>query len=118
MSKPILIGEGRNRQVFRHGNYVYKFPLNEYGVHDNNHEAHTYRESLRRPMYCKYARCKLVLPWATVLVMEYARYPGPLSDAEGYIGFDKCPEWAYSIDCCQVGYDRRGQIVAYDYGIH
>lgn len=114
----ILLGEGRNRQVWRRGNYVIKFPLNTYGVDDNCHEASTYQESLRRPMYCKYARCRLVLPLGTVLVMEYARYVGPKSDETGYITLPDCPEWAYSIDCWQVGYNRRGEIVAYDYGIH
>lgn len=126
----ILLGEGRNRQVWRRGNYVFKFPLNQYGVSDNNHEAQVYQLSLRKKLYCKYARCRLVLPWGTVLVMEFAGYPGPgsrpVTNAEGkddptyhYISWkNNLPTWCNSIDCGQVGYNRAGKIVAYDYGIH
>lgn len=118
MKDYILLGEGRNRQVWRRGNYVVKVPLNEYGIGDNYHEADTYRRSLREKMPCKYARCRLVGPNSTLLVMEYTKYVGPLSDQDGYIVYENCPTWAYSLDCWQVGYNRAGEIVAYDYGLH
>ncbi len=128
----ILLGEGRNRQVWRRGNYVFKFPMNTYGVDDNYHEAETYKRSLSEPMYCQYARCRIVLPYGTVLVMEFAGYPGPgtkpftLSDGtvdDTYHGImwshmRHLPAWCDSIDCGQVGYNRAGKIVAYDYGLH
>lgn len=56
--------------------------------------------------------------------MEYAAYPGPHSipDMIGaqwdYIPYQYQPEWCGAIDCRQVGYNIRGEIVAYDYGIH
>lgn len=110
-----FIGQSRHRAVWRHGNYVIKVPVCEEGVHDNLHEAHVWQiRDHKRYSWAKYARCRLI---GVILVMEYARYPGPLSEESGHIPFKKCPEWAYFIDCQQVGYNRRGEIVAYDYGI-
>lgn len=113
----VFIGDGRNRSVYRHGNYVIKFPMNEEGIFDNHHEAKVYRKSLHKEMtYCKYARCRLL---GSILVMEYARYPGPHADKDdGYIRQKYCPDWACAIDCNQVGYNRKGEIVAYDYGYY
>lgn len=115
----ILIGEGRNRAVWRigsKGSHVIKIPLNEYGVGDNFHEAETYRRSKGKRTYVQYAQCRLF--GETCLIMEYAGYIGPKSDENGYIKLENCPEWAYSVDCWQVGYNRNGRIVAYDYGLH
>lgn len=108
------IGEGRNRAVYRHGNYVVKVPLNVYGVGDNYHEYHVFRHPERYD-YCSYARCRLM---GQLLIMQYARFVGPLSDETGYIPYANAPKWADTIDCNQIGYNRFGQIVAYDYGLH
>lgn len=27
------------------------------------------------------------------------------------------PDWTYSVDCGQVGFTRRGRLVAFDYGV-
>lgn len=114
MREFILIGEGRQRRVYRHGNYVVKIPINRNGVHDNWHEYEVFKHR-ETYGYIQYARCRLL---GDILIMQYARCVGPLSDSSGYIPMSVCPEWAYSVDCCQVGYNRFGQIVAYDYGIY
>lgn len=110
-----LIGDGRNRRVFRHGNYVIKLPLNNKGVDDNYHEASVWRKYGHSRGYINYARCRLL---GGILVMQYVGYLGKLSDKDGYIHLHNIPEWAYAVDCWQVGYNRFGNIVAYDYGIH
>ena len=110
-----LIGEGRNRQVWRRpgSNYVVKIPKNTYGIRDNTLENFRYKNSLNKDTYAKYAKCRLK---GIILFMEYAQYPGPFSDASGYIAWTLCPAWASTIDCCQVGYNSKMEIVAYDYG--
>lgn len=52
-----------------------------------------------------------------LLVMEYARYPGPLSDEDGFIPYNNLPDWATYVDCQQIGYNRLGNLVAYDFGV-
>jgi hypothetical protein len=110
-----LIGEGRNRQVYRRGNYVIKVPLNEEGMMDNYHEYSCQNRRGTNPDGIRYAMCRLVKD-SSILVMQYAQFPGPLSEPSGYISHEKGPHWMDYIDCGQVGYNRFGQIVAYDYG--
>jgi hypothetical protein len=107
------LGSGRHRAVWRHGKYVIKIPINENGIYDNWHERDTWKQYGESGGCFKYARCRLL---GNILIMEYASYPGPLSDENGYIPLQNCPEWAYSLDCHQVGYNQKGAIVAYDYG--
>jgi hypothetical protein len=115
MADFVYIGCGRNRMVFRHGNYVIKIPLNDHGVDDNYQERDVWTQPRYADVRPQYARCRLL---GTILIMQFAQFQGPLSDDAGYIAMADCPEWAYAIDCCQVGYNRYGNIVAYDYGIH
>lgn len=115
MRELVYIGSGRNRAVFRHGNYVVKIPLNTDGIDDNYYERGIWTQPKYRDIRLRYARCRL---FGTILIMQFARFTGPVSDDTGYIAMQDCPSWAYSIDCCQVGYNRFGNIVAYDYGIH
>jgi hypothetical protein len=51
--------------------------------------------------------------------MEYARYilPGK-TDETGYVPYSMAPSWAGEVDCGQVGYNKTGRLVAYDYGRH
>jgi hypothetical protein len=93
MKDMTLIGEGRHRRVYQHGNYVIKVPLNEWGETDNWRERDLWLEYGYDRGYVKYARCRLL---GNVLVMQRANFPGPLSEPNGYIPWDKCPEWAYS----------------------
>lgn len=105
-----LIGEGRNRLVYRRGNFVVKVPKNNCGVLDNHREYHIFSSTTDGWLFgLRYARCRLMKPNYCLLVMEYViPYQEPL---------DKLPLWTYSVDCAQVGYNRKGHLVAYDYGI-
>jgi hypothetical protein len=106
-----LIGEGRNRIVYGRGNYVVKVPLNEDGISDNYHERWTW---LHRDEGFSYARCRLI---GALLIMQYARFPVEgKTDENGWHEYRKdLPWWVDFIDCQQVGYNRFGELVAYDY---
>ena len=108
------IGPGRHREVWHRGNYVIKIPLCMNGLSDNFHERSVWSKH-RDHGYIKYASCRMVGNF--LLLMEYARFVGPDSDETGYFTYSKSPEWGYSIDCGQIGYNKRGRIVAYDYGL-
>lgn len=101
-----LLGVGRNRVTFLlpSGKYVLKIPRNDSGVWDNHHEA-------RLSGTWNYARCKLVnLCGIWCLVMEY------LNCETIYKEYDSLPDWTIGVDCCQVGYNRKGKLLAYDFG--
>ncbi len=111
----IYLGSGRNRHAFRHGNYVIKVPVNSNGIADNYHERYVFEEYRKdQNPYIHYARCRL---FNEILVMQFAQFQGSLSDETGYICWGNAPRWCSYVDCCQVGYNRFGKIVAYDYGL-
>lgn len=84
------------------GKYVLKIPRNECGIADNLHE------SCVSGIYHN-ARCRTInLFGTTCLVMEYLKPAGYEDDL---------PDWTGFVDCCQVGYNRNGKLLAYDFGI-
>ena len=103
-----LIGEGRHRRVYRHGDYVIKVPLNEAGVADNYHERGVWLKHGPKGDLdgVQYARCRLL---GAILVMQYACFVGPHATASGYIHQENRPRWADWVDCGQVGYNRLGR---------
>ena len=108
------LGQGRHRAVWHRGNCVIKVPLNMSGLSDNTYERSQWSRYRDRG-YIKYASCRMIGNF--LLLMEYAKFVGPISDGDGYIPYEKVPEWAYSVDCWQVGYNKKLEIVAYDYGL-
>jgi hypothetical protein len=102
----VYLGQGRNRIVWRRGNIVVKVPLNWNGLTDNWHERDTWLRERTRG-YIPLASCRLYHNYA--LVMEYVK--------SYYSGADQMPRWVMSVDCGQVGHNKRGQLLAYDYGI-
>lgn len=112
-----FIGAGRNRAVFklRSGNYVIKVPLNEYGFLDNGREASVVSnkkdledDDIKYPQtrYVEYDEIPCV-------VMEYV---SPIENNEEY---QKNKKWWFDyVDCRQVGFTRKGEIVAFDYGVN
>lgn len=97
------LGSGRNRTTYLlpSGKYVLKIPRNEAGVFDNADE-----EALS--LYKTHARCRTIKLFGTLcLVMEYVEQAS----------LDKeLPTWCDFVDCRQVGYNRKGKLLAYDYG--
>lgn len=106
------VTSGRNRVVFHMGRYVVKLPMNYGGVADNDWEG-SVRHS-QDPREAKYARTRMVyFGEIPVVFMEYVKSTG-YSDLRN---LGPVPKWVDGIDCQQVGFNRRGQLVAYDYGI-
>ena len=106
---------GRNRNVFNFGRYVVKVPRNFYGVIDNDWEGSVSNSEDCDPEDVQYARTRLAY-WKDVPIvfMEYVEYASNKEIAErvGHV-----PDWTMSVDCGQVGFNRKGCLVAYDYGI-
>ena len=95
---------GGTRLVFSSGRFVFKLPINDFGFSANNWEATRYKE---RHNHFPLAKCRIiVVKNIPIIVMEFVK---PVDE------MDK-PEWADFVDCQQVGRNRAGDIVAYDYG--
>lgn len=105
-SKYEVIGEGHNRIVFlKDDDWVIKCPLNEDGLNDNISEARRYRQFGDTDLV-KYAECKMFfLNDINCLEMERVY---PISKSER-------PDWADYVDGGQVGKNKDGKILAYDY---
>ena len=94
---------GRNRAAFTSKHCVIKFPLNFDGLHDNSIESKKYSDG-----YASYAKGrKIMLGDFNCVVQEKLTMPEKLHGL---------PTWVMSIDCCQVGYDVKGRLKAYDFG--
>ena len=95
---------GRSRAVWGNDRYVFKVPLNANGVRDNLREAELYRDRANQPH--PLARCKLIyIRNVPILVMEHVTE----------MPFRDKPHWASKFDKFQVGRNRAGDVVAYDY---
>lgn len=99
---------GRNRLSYLSpsGRNVVKIPLNDYGAHDNNDEAFHFRRE--RAKWFPLARCRLFCD-GLLLVMEWV-------EIDPNWEYSDLPEWATWVDSGQVGLNRKGEFVAYDYG--
>ena len=103
---------GRTRAVFDRGDgYVVKVPINGESFAANSREART---SEADNPYTPVAECYHDTVYdvdpdgVSVLVMEKLNFEGvPRS-------YRDLPDWVGSVDCGQVGYNRKGELVAYD----
>lgn len=98
------IGRGRNRIVFKSksGKYVIKVPRNIEGNGDNFRE--TKKEDFGFPVP---KSRRIILDDFCCVIMEYVEHVS-FKDT-------KAPSWVSWIDCGQVGHNRKGELVAYDY---
>ena len=103
------LNEGRHRKGFLSPNrkWVVKVPktcARLAGIQDNWSEYHTFKRA-SPAIRARLARCRLFK--GEILIME------KLCTAN--LCWGNIPEWARGIDCGQVGYNRKGNLVAYDY---
>jgi hypothetical protein len=101
------IGEGRHRIVYRlNDQSVIKIPRGEWGLASNSREASISQTTDEKGWLfgIRYAKCHEKGP---ILVMEYVT-PVPYTKA--------MPAWVNFVDCQQVGYDREGNLKAFDFG--
>ncbi len=106
MEKYEYLGCGRNRIVFalKSKNYVIKVPLNLAGNSDNSVEA-------KRGVDFGYPVAKakrVIIDDFCCAVMEYVEHADRFDN--------ELPDWTGFVDCGQVGFTKKGELVAYDFG--
>lgn len=105
-----LLSIGRNRIVFKlkSGNYVLKFPLSNNGETDNDWEGSVCINN-EDPEEIQYPRTKWVCYEGFVCVV--------MDCINENIANYELPDWVSSVDNQQVGLNRKGRLVAFDYGL-
>jgi hypothetical protein len=109
------LGYGRHRQVYLTAShkYVIKFPYNDDGEQANWEEAYEYANRIGRS-YFPLAKCRAFrYDGITCLIMEAVQEPSWGND--DFEPSKDLPDWTRSVDLRQVGWNRRGELVAYDY---
>lgn len=108
--QPLL---GRTRAVFDRGDgYMVKVPMNGEGLMANQSEIMTHEA---KDPYIPVAECRMETDYSVVpegmpvLVMEKVDI-----ESASKLRYKDMPDWVGSVDCGQVGYDRKGRLVAYD----
>lgn len=109
---------GRNRNVFKMpGGYVVKIPSCMDGIQDNDWEGSLSNSEEGTGFdtgYIQYARTRMCyyknIP---IVFMEYVEYLPTFKIEERY-GSE--PDWCWSVDSGQVGSNKYGRLVAFDYG--
>lgn len=105
-----VLSVGRNRIVFKlkSGNYILKFPLSNNGETDNDWEGSVCINN-EDPEEIQYPRTKWVCYNGFVcVVMDYI---------DVNTSCESLPDWVNNVDCQQVGLNRKGRLVAFDYGL-
>lgn len=107
----------RNRITFMFPTYVVKLPWSWHGFPDNDWEGSVSNaEGEQSDWQVQYARTRLHYQGEIpVLFMERVQY---LTQKQIIHRFGYEPEWVMSVDCGQVGVNRAGRLLAFDYGIH
>lgn len=107
-----LVGIGRNRAVFSKAGYVVKVPINYNGIIDNEWEAAHCGNA--REGCVQHARTRSAfLGGLQLCLMEFVEY-ATTEDIIERIGHE--PSWVWGVDCGQVGWNRKGKLVAFDFG--
>lgn len=105
-SKYDYLSSGTYRAVFKlRGNRVLKMPLNEAGVFCNDGEASTLDETCARGKW-------LEIDGLVCVMQEYVE-DASLANIRARLGH--IPDWVAGVDCAQVGFNRAGQLKAYDF---
>lgn len=113
LKKANRIEYGRNRIVYIFTTYVIKLPTCLDGFSDNDWEG-SISNANDDPEEIRYARTRLIYKnEIPILYMEYVVYAceKTITKRLGYY-----PYWVNSVDCGQVGFNKKGKLVAFDYG--
>lgn len=102
------VGAGRHRRVIRRGNVVIKIPYQFDGMDANRDEYFLYKHQLNKSKNVYYAPCRLLSNGC--LMMRFLKTK--ISNKQYYL----LPFWATNmLDGAQVGYDKSGKLMAYDF---
>ena len=109
---------GRNRVVFDMGIYVVKLPRHALGFSDNEWEGSVSNEG-NDEGYVQYAKTRIFyykgLHEFSIPVVFMERVNSDIRQGKKYKDF---PDWVGSVDGGQVGYNKHGKLVAFDYGVY
>lgn len=108
---------GRNREVFVFRGYVVKVPLNLNGIADNDWEGSVSNseEYPQSDWQVQYARTRMVyVKDIPVVFMEKLE---DVTSKEIVRRLGREPNWTGCVDGGQVGFNKHGRLLAYDYGI-
>lgn len=95
---------GRNRACFISKHCVLKFPLNDGGVADNDWEGSCSGDIYAVGKWLQIGEFVCVMQEKLTLIPEEA------------FSYATLPDWVGSVDCGQVGYDKKGRLKAFDFG--
>lgn len=105
---------GRNREVFVMHSYVVKIPRNYDGIADNHWEG-SVSNSVEYPQsdwQVQYARTRIAVVHDIPVVFMERLEEGSIVERLG-----REPNWVGCVDGGQVGFNKQGRLLAYDYGI-
>lgn len=106
---------GRHRNVFIFKNYVIKIPRNINGLADNDWEGSISNAEDGDPEDVQFARTRMVYyKGIPIVFMERADW-ATRDEIAARLGYE--PDWTGSVDCGQVGFNKQGKLVAFDYGL-
>lgn len=108
---------GRTRCTFMFGRYVVKLPITHAGVGDNDWEGSVSNgPDQNEEEHVQYARTRMHYEDSIpVLFMEYVEW-ARTAEIVARLGHE--PDWVGCVDCGQVGFNRAGKLVAFDYGLN
>ncbi|AIW22316.1 hypothetical protein F0267_01360 [Vibrio coralliilyticus] len=98
---------GNSRATYISKNYVFKLPITDQGIRQNEDEC-----TLLSDDYWQFAKTRLVDAESGLLCMERVEH-APHDIIKQRLGY--IPDFVAGIDCSQVGFNRRGLLVAYDF---
>lgn len=98
---------GNSRATYISKNFVFKLPMSEEGAYQNEEEC-----TLLSDDYWQFAKTKLIDADSALICMERADHASynTIIERLGHL-----PDFVSGIDCSQVGFNRKGQLVAYDF---
>ena len=98
---------GRNRATYIFKNYVVKIPISFDGFVDNDWEGSVKADVYARTRLAYYKDIPVVF-METIIYADNKTIKNILSFV---------PDWVYSIDCGQVGFNRKNELLAFDFGV-
>lgn len=118
MKRALHVFAGRTRNVFlMSGGYVVKLPKNFDGITDNDWEGSVENSEDSIGVFEEYQYPHHRMVYSKGIPVVFMEEVEPLTSKEIVQRFGKEPEWVMSVDCGQVGVNKRGRLVAYDYGL-
>lgn len=107
----VLVGAGSTRIAYatRSGRYVVKIPVNGFGVLANVQEARDFRVNPHKHKG-DMARCRLIRLGDEPCCLMMERVTPVDRDIA-------MPDWVWKVDNGQIGFTRRGKLVAYDWSL-